>query len=490
MNAGLTAIRLSLLESAFTMAFDAGSRSAKAGLRRLLIGGVCLGLLVSAAAAETILAVRVVDEAGRAIESAAVILRPELDRPVELPPPFFTDAAGRVVVEGLAAGNWQVEVRSAGYMIFSAYVKLIDGLPPVVGFTAKQRTGTFWAPLDVSFSGSLISPDVLAASGKSLEKRERKQLKKIQQRTKEAERRASKQARAESQRSQRSSRGADVATLAEPTVRTASTPSSSLGQETVLLADASGLADVPGPADVPGVADADADASADAEAEADAAEPVPTPEPAASDPPPRVEPRPSEAVPPTRVPTIDARPVLLHGGSCPECKTGEWALVVERRASPRTGSLSDCGAQRAANVRALVDEVLTPAGQALAGFAGPLLDSYGSGLPAELAAAAEVDSFRSLTETEGACQDLVAILPSGARFVGFRFEAREGASAGDCFGVSPCSIGEARFTTNPEIVRLATSTIVHTSFANESTTRTRYARLVVLFRPAAGWTPP
>ena len=38
--------------------------------------------------------------------------------------------------------------------------------------------------------------------------------------------------------------------------------------------------------------------------------------------------------------------------------------------------------------------------------------------------------------------------------------------------------------------RLSDMTVIHTSFLNESTSKTRRGRLIVLFVPARGWTAP
>lgn len=468
-----------------------------------------------AAWGQTVLSVRVVDEVGQPIEGAAVILRPDLQTPVELPPPFFTDPSGRVLIERLPEGDWQVEVRSAGYMIFSAYVKLLEGLPPIVGFTSKQRTGTFWAPLDVLFSGSAVSSEALSARASDLAKRERKQLKKLQGVQRAEERRAEKRARASAKRSPRS-RGTEVARLEPVAPPARATRAGSLPTEQPQ----------PSPVLEP-VAEADVESELVAEsrialveqqpeavsqlnvrpvAEAELSIDVTRPEresgsgskverlvegslEAAADVP-KPEAAEESASGPSSVPTIQSRPVLFHGGSCPECKSGEWALVVERKATVRSGTVDDCGQLRSVAVDALVDEVLRPAAAELEGFAGPLLDSYGNGVSAYLGRSEDTEVFRSLTAAEGPCQDFIAILPSDARFVGFRFEAVDNGGGGDCFGVMPCSIGEARWMANPEIERLGSMTVIHASFLNESMSRARRGRLIVLFVPARGWQAP
>ena len=193
--------------------------------------------------------------------------------------------------------------------------------------------------------------------------------------------------------------------------------------------------------------------------------------------------------PPPAVPTIQAQPFLFREGSCPECKRGEWALVVERRASPSTSSDVECGENRQENVESIIEQLLTPRAEALGAFAGPLLDAHGNGVVAQVGSPASLSAYEALA-SEGACQDFVAILPSEARFVGFRFEVTDAAVRGDCFGTDVCSIGDSHWTELPQIERASTLTVIHTSFLNESKGRERHARLVVLFVPADGWRAP
>lgn len=455
------------------------------------------------------LSVEVVNELGQPIESAAVILRPELQQPVEVPPPFFTDIGGRVVIDGLADGEWQVEVRSEGYMIFSAYLKLISGLPPVVGFTSKQRTGTFWAPLDVVFHPVGISAEAMASGKKLLARNERKQLKRVEaehrtrrKRAEKEEREAEKRARAEEKRRDQRARRTELAVITEPSPAEpeVETPVQ-VAESRPVAANSLGPAerDVERPSAAPArpaaapvevtpveVTPVEATPATATSAEVTPAEEADSEEAPEADRPPPPAPR----ARPRQVPTIRSRPVLLHGGACPECKTGEWALIVERQATPRVGNETDCGSGRAEAVEQVLDRVLVPRQGALAGFAGPLLDSYGSGVAAKLGSAIDDSAYRSLTREQGACQSVVAILPLGARFVGFRFEAADANGSGDCFGTNECSVGEARWVANPEIARRPSMTVIHTSFLNESPSLVRRGRLIVLFVPARGWTAP
>ena len=192
--------------------------------RRSMIA-LCASLLLSAVAlaqgGSAKLELRVVDEGGQGVAQAAILMRPETDQPVALPPPFFSDEDGHVSMDGLPEGEWQIEVRAGGYMIFTGYLKLIAGLPPVVGFTTKQRTGSFWAPMDVVFGGTAdLQADDLARAAKDADKGDRKGLKRAEKKLRKdekrqqelEERRAQAAADAEDQQ-YRGTGGAEVAVL-------------------------------------------------------------------------------------------------------------------------------------------------------------------------------------------------------------------------------------------------------------------------------------
>ena len=189
------------------------------------------------------------------------------------------------------------------------------------------------------------------------------------------------------------------------------------------------------------------------------------------------------------MPNIQAQPFLFRGGACPECKRGEWALVVERLAAVSGSSTAACGQGREERVEQIIDQVLRPKAGALGSFAGPLIDAHGNGVVAHLGATIALQAYEEVA-AEGSCQDFVAILPSAVRFVGFRLEAVDADSKGDCFGTDVCSIGEARWIELPQLERTATLTVIHTSFLNESKSRERWGRFIVLFVPPDGWQAP
>jgi hypothetical protein len=348
-------------------------------------------------------------------------------------------------------------------MIFSAYVRLQEGLPPAVGFKSKQRTGTFWAPIEVYFKNVDVDFSAAARGRKGLEKEQRRSLKQSEKAAKREEKLeeqrgkdAEKAERLAEKRRARLGRGAEVASLEErPTdvAVQATAPDVSAEPQVVPPLEPTVLAAVEPEPDIPesGVVRA----------------PPPAP----------------------TVPHIQAQPFLFRGGACPECKRDEWALVVERRAAVSTSSTAVCGEGRKEKVEKIIDQVLGPQAGALSSYAGPLIDAHGNGVVAHLGAEIALQAYEEVAAA-GPCQDFVAILPSEARFVGFRLEAVDADSKGDCFGTEVCSIGEARWVELPQIERTGALTVIHASFLNESKGRERRGRFVVLFVPPDGWRAP
>jgi hypothetical protein len=586
------------------------------------------------------------DGSGQPIPGAAIVLVPEFGPAGEAPPFVFTDAGGRIEVFNLAEGEWAVEVRAGGYMIFNGYLRLESGKPPELGFTSRQRTGTFWEPLEVSFFEAGVERPVMVAATKEAREQDKDRRKRADALAKQDAKAAKRAERRAEKRRAKPSQGAELAVLtpaqeepeslpeaSAPTVEPAVTPeppvvAEATAPEAVAEVESTPAEPVraaapvsrPPPAspappvreapvapavtpEPPVVAEATAP-EAVAEVESTPAEPVratapvsrpppappappvreapvapaaepvppePAPEPrvdsepvrsieapATAEPLPAVEeepPAPAETTQPTRrsqpepvaapavaapttppaaekskapplfppvqepepvqvaevaappdlprddrprseppaepvVPSLQAHPVLFRGGACPECKPGEWALVVERVAAPSQGAAGECGSGRDDRVSRLIADGLTPQAAAVSAFAGPAADMWGSELPEEVWSAVAGSPASRLRDEEGACQDLVGVLPEGARFIGFRFEVETSTGRGDCFGEQPCPIGRARWTNNPRIERTGGVTVVHTSFLNEAAEEERRARMTLYFRPLRGWEPP
>ncbi len=119
--------------------------------RWFLLPVVYLSLAMSwagMAGAQIDVRVLVTDDNGAGLPQTLVVLQSESGPATSA----LTEEDGRASFDGLAAGEWQVDVRREGYMLYTGYIKISVGQPPEVGFSSKQRTGTFWAPLEVSFA--------------------------------------------------------------------------------------------------------------------------------------------------------------------------------------------------------------------------------------------------------------------------------------------------------------------------------------------------
>jgi hypothetical protein len=227
---------------------------------------------------------------------------------------------------------------------------------------------------------------------------------------------------------------------------------------------------------------------------------APEPPPAAVERPerestPPAPPRAAESAtePPLRLPTIRANPNLLPSGPCPECRAGEWSLTAEGVAAPRPGD-GTCEPDLAVRLEEASELVMEGLPRELRDFAGSLVDPAGDDvlrlLPAETGRRVAA-RLAPVTDAAGSCQAMGVVLPRGARFVGFRYQAADAVSGlGECPPAGDCQIGEARWIGNPVIERSDELTVVYAVFENRSGDRERRPRLVVYFTPRRGWAPP
>ncbi|HEX2165202.1 MAG TPA: hypothetical protein VHM02_14755, partial [Thermoanaerobaculia bacterium] len=82
------------------------------------------------------------------------------------------------------------------------------------------------------------------------------------------------------------------------------------------------------------------------------------------------------------------------------------------------------------------------------------------------------------------CQVLGVVLPAGATYRGYRYEAEGGAGSGRCYAGDPCPVDGALWPDRPAIRPLDDgSTLVYGLFLNTSPERARRARLTVYYRP-------
>ena len=403
----------------------------------------------------------VTDDAGQPLPGVTVMVFLAEPNRSGGPPPLLTDASGVAEVSGLSSGEWQVELRREGFMIVSSYLRLEDGKRPQVGFTSRQRTGPFWAPMNVGYSSLGIDTSAVSAgSARAMTRAQRR-----------AERRAEQRARR--------LRREDVARVVEPP-REAPEPRETPVEEPAQTAVAEAETEPGEPAPAP--------------VERPAAEPVAVAEPpvekrpAAAAPEPELEPEPEPVV----VRLLPNR-TLLRAGACPECGPGEWSVASNWPAEPRSTATVACAAdlgERMERVAKIVEESL-PVGFRV--YAGALAEPTGNDvlrlLPDE--ARSEVQGLLlPILDPERSCQVLGIFLPEGARFIGFQYEAADLESRGSCLPEQPCEIGEAVWRGNPAIHRHEHGTFVYAVFENLSQERRREANFKAYFSPPRGWLPP
>ena len=127
--------------------------------------------------------VLVTDDAGQPLPGVTVMAFLAESERSGGPPPLLTDASGVAEVSGLSAGEWQVELRREGFMIVSSYLRLEDGKRPEVGFTSRQRTGPFWAPMNVGYSSvGVATTTASAGSARAITRAQRRAERRAEQR--------------------------------------------------------------------------------------------------------------------------------------------------------------------------------------------------------------------------------------------------------------------------------------------------------------------
>jgi hypothetical protein len=426
---------------------------------------LCMAFAAGLAASQgQSLSILVTDDSGAPLPQALVVVQ---DDRGQGPAPAQTGEDGRVSFE-LGAGEWQVDVRREGFMIYTGYVSLEAGERPELGFSSRQRTGSFWAPLRVSFSGG--GSDAVFAASRKEEKEARKR----------EEQRLKNQERAE----RRATRGdlARVKVPERPAQPTPSPPEKSPPENRTSPPEAESSRTIPEPAaDLPGEPTVEPTAAALPEVEA--------------------EPKTIELPTPAGERALQPNPQLLRAGACQECRANEWALLATVPAAPldsgrsgnsgRTADVCTAGTGRAfSEIADLIAQHL-PAD--LWTFAGSLKATDGQDLLRLLEP--EISDrierlLSSLTLGAESCPVVAAVIPAGSKYIGYRYRVAEGKRESDCRSTEECLIGEARWRADPGIEKRNFGILVHSQFENSSRKNEREAELRVYFVPPAGWLPP
>lgn len=170
-------------------------------------------------------------------------------------------------------------------------------------------------------------------------------------------------------------------------------------------------------------------------------------------------------------------------GDCPECKRGESAVTAVQSAAPHAGGAEDCSGHHS-KVEAAMQRLLATAAPTLAGYTGPLIDPGTGSLTAAagLAVRGEVQPLLvPYVSPSSPCQLLAVVLPATARYSGYAYGASDASASGACVGNEDCDIGLSRWTSHPVIVRGEGYTVLWGLFANRSPNRERRAALTAYF---------
>lgn len=399
--------------------------------------------------------VEVRDAAKRPVPGVQVRLQYAEVEPSVGPPPFRTDSDGRVTVWSLAEGLWRIEVREGDRPALYAVLRVEAGKKAEVTAGPIRNAGA--RPLELSFfkvesPAPRREPTAPVRPAPAQEKREPS--------------------------------SPEAARASPPAVRPAPAPAQPSAPSTPPS---------PSPAPAPEATPVPAPAAPPPPVETPpvpppaASEPSPPPVPAAppasSSPPPEPEPVPQPGLEATSSVTS------FEGATCSGCKPGEWAVTTGQVAAPASGGASGgCSDELIGHLDDGLRQVTREAAGVLSGYTGPLFD------PATGEGAAVLDGpvREELARLMGAhaagdssCQVLAVVLPSGARYSGYRYEAWDTAGGGDCRTPQECSIGTCDWLGHPHVQKTGGVTLLYAVFQNRSPDRPRLGRLVVYFTNAS-----
>jgi hypothetical protein len=176
-----------------------------------------------------------------------------------------------------------------------------------------------------------------------------------------------------------------------------------------------------------------------------------------------------------RPPAADRRALRSYRErTCFECKPGEWSVSARAPVAPQGQAPRPSISEN--EIREQMDILAETHGERLANYSGPL--------PASLVESSQ--EIRNHLSGAG-CRLVAIVLPSGARFKGFRFQVSDRTGSGECLGDEECSMGDARWLFNPAIARSKGATIVYSVFRNSSPAQERTATLTAYFVPPGAW---
>ncbi|MGE0640518.1 MAG: carboxypeptidase-like regulatory domain-containing protein [Thermoanaerobaculia bacterium] len=369
-------------------------------------------------------------------------------------PSVLTDENGRANIAGLAAGRWTVEVRQHGFMTYRAEVSLSADRKPVVESASQEMapgaTSTMRVKLQRGRGGA--PPPARAPVA------EAPPVRSAPPPAPEPAKPAAPAAPAPIPKPQ----------APEPALQSAPVPP----QPAPAPAAAPSIPPVaapqpaPVPAEKPSAAVAKPEPAPPAPAPAVVRDQPVSPPPAAAPVPPAPEPRPAVApIPPVAPVVVEPAPAAPPAPVAPAAP--ESAPPAEPAPSPLTPS----AATPAPRQRLCVE---CPPGESAAWGEATIEGGAKGGCPADLAARLRGESLDGLAESSEigpGCRVIRVDLPAGARYTGFRFEARSAGVTADCLPGRECPAGNARFPFEPVLRETGNRTTLLVAFESDAPDR-------------------
>lgn len=422
--------------------------------------------------------VKVEDEDGRAVEGAEVRLTFSGEQEGG-PAPATTDARGRAEVPGLTPGEWVLTIRHPDTMAFVATLEVRESRKPKEIAASQVKVGSSLRSLRIDYfevSGPPERPPRPPEPAPEPEPKPKPAPAPEQRPEPSAESGApaAEAPEAPAEEAPAEARPTEPAPGSEPQPPEEPTPAETPDEE--LPASAT-----------PSEPEAAAPSEPASEAPPAPTEPEPAPAPSPEpEPTPETESRPAPPEP-EEPPAPPPRQTTLRSqaaGTCPECRPGEWAVSAQGRAEPGgticPGDLED-RVRRAAG--------LLGASRALGPWTGPIdLAGGATSVLGDQAYGEFTAALRAVLADDASCRTLAVMLPAGAEFGGFQYEAADGDSWVRCLPGEDCPAPGAQWTDNPQLVRTPAGMVVAGSFVNAGSAK-RPLRLTVYFNPPEGWKP-
>lgn len=394
-----------------------------------------------------------------------------------------TNKKGEARLQGLALGEWEVEIHHHSHMTFVARVRLPrDGKAQVV-FAAHQAAGASGPPMSVKFfkvKGRRASvpapPTQVAVVPKQPAAPQRPKSNSDPVRT------------AEPVYVAPESEEEAVAEIAEPKPQAPEVasvhekPQGEIEKDEPLPEPIEKVAPVPPPtvavtsveepsAPPVEVASTPAPEQAPVEEESQSATPESSPAEAAvlAD----VEEKPMGA---QYADNSSSSQWLRESGTCPDCKPGESAVSVGRWVQLRRQNVACSNSIETLNP--LVREIC--GSSRLGEYVGPIIDPDSDRVFQALGEVAP--SLAEALLGDEPCEVVAVVLPPGAKYTGYSYGARDSLDRGACISGNDCQIGAARWVGDPVVEKGAHRTVVYGYFENHSPEEARFAELTVYFK--------